>query len=154
MSAVLSFLGGNAFRMLWGEVSTFITKRQEHKYEIERFEQQARLEAAAHTRNLQSMKLQSELGIKEVYVKQEAATEAGELEAWVETVKATTRQTGVAWVDAWNASIRPGFATMAAIAMAAEIVALGVELNEWHVNVFSAAVGIFLADRQLTKRGK
>jgi len=154
VSAILSFLGGNAFRMLWGEVSSYVTRRQEHKYELERQVAQERAAASAHERNLASMRLQSELGIKEVVVRSEAATEAGELEAWVATVKATTTPTGVAWVDAWNASIRPGFATLAGVAMICEIVVAGFVLSEWHMNVLSAAVGIFLADRQLTKRGK
>lgn len=153
MSALLSFLGGSAFRMVWGEVSHFITARQEHKQELERLEQQGRLDAAAHERNMTAMRVQSELGIKEVVVRAEAATDAGELDAWVETVKATTRQTGVAWVDAWNASIRPAVATAALVAMFLDI-ALNQRLTPWHVEVFSAALGLYLADRGLAKRGK
>lgn len=154
MSAILSFLGGNAFRMLWGEVAGYMTKRQDHKYELERLSRQAELEAATHERNMRALEVQHRLGIEQIYVQQEADTAAGELEAWVETVKATTRQTGVAWVDAWNAAIRPGVATIAVLVMVLEIIALGFVLNDWHVSVFSAALGIFLADRSLAKRGK
>lgn len=153
MSALLSFLGGSAFRMVWGEVSHFVTARQEHKQEMERLEQQGRLDAAEHERNMVAMRVQSELGIKEVVVRAEAATDAGELDAWVETVKSTTRQTGVAWVDAWNASIRPAVATAALVAMFLDI-ALNKRLTPWHVEVFSAALGLYLADRGLAKRGK
>jgi hypothetical protein len=153
MSALLSFLGGSAFRMVWGEVSHFFTARQEHKYELERLEQQGRLDAATHERNLKAMSLQHELGIKEIYVQQEAATAAGELDAWVTVVKSTTTKTGVAWVDAWNQSIRPGVATIAVVAMLIEIALLG-RLTEWHHEVFGAALGLFLADRALAKRGK
>lgn len=154
MSAILSFLGGNAFRMLWGEVAGYMTKRQDHKYELERLAKQADLEAAAHDRNMRALEVQHRLGIEKIYVQQEADTAAGELDAWVETVKATTRVTGVGWVDAWNAAIRPGVATIAVAMMVVEIIALGFVLNDWHVSVFSAALGIFLADRSLAKRGK
>lgn len=154
MSAILSFLGGNAFRMLWGEVAGYMTKRQDHKYELERMAKQADLEAAAHDRNMRAIEVQHRLGIEKIYVQQEADTAAGELDAWVETVKATTRVTGVGWVDAWNAAIRPGVATIAVTMMVVEIIALNFVLNDWHVSVFSAALGIFLADRSLAKRGK
>lgn len=154
MSAILSFLGGNAFRMLWGEVAGYMTKRQDHKYELERLVKQAELEAATHERNMRALEVQHRLGIEKIYVQQEADTAAGELDAWVETVKATTRVTGVGWVDAWNAAIRPGVATIAVLVMVLEIIALGFVLNDWHVSVFSAALGIFLADRSLSKRGK
>lgn len=154
MSALLSFLGGNAFRMVWGEASAWLTKRQDHKYELERMARQEQTDAAAHERNLKSLTTQHELGIKTIYVQQQADTEKGELEAWVATVKATTQITGIRWVDAWNQSIRPGVATIAVIAMVCEIVAASFVLSEWHISVFSAALGIFLADRSLAKRGK
>jgi hypothetical protein len=153
MSALLSFLGGSAFRMVWGEASAFITKRQDHKYELERLQHQERLDAATHERNLAGMRVQHDLGIKEIYVQQEAATAAGELDAWVETVKATGRMTGVAWIDGWNQSIRPAVATAALVAMFIDI-AMNQRLTAWHIEVFSAALGIYLADRTLHKRGK
>lgn len=153
MSALLSFLGGSAFRMVWGEASAFLTKRQDHKYELQRIEHQERIDAAAHARNLAGMRLQSELGIKEIYVQQEAATAAGELDAWVDAVKATSRPTGVLWIDGWNQSIRPAVATAALVAMFLDI-AINRRLTPWHIEVFSAALGIYLADRTLHKRGK
>ena len=41
-SALFSFLGGSVFRMIWGEVSSFIEKRQEHAQEIERMRLQGK----------------------------------------------------------------------------------------------------------------
>ena len=153
MSALLSFLSGSVFRMVWGEASAFLTKRQDHKHEVELLGVQERLAAAAHERNLAGMRLQSDLGIKEVVVRQEANESAGALDAWVDAVKATSRMTGVAWIDGWNQSIRPMVATVAVGAMLTEIVLVGA-LTDWHREVFSAALGIYLADRTLAKRGK
>lgn len=153
MSAILSFLGGSVFRMVWGEVSSFVTKRQDHKYELERLAQQERLDAATHERNLAGMRLQSDLGIKEIVVQREAHEAAGELDAWVNVVQATSKPSGVAWIDGWNQGIRPMVASVAIVAMFIEIWLLG-RLTEWHYQVFSAALGIYLADRTLAKRGK
>lgn len=153
MSALLSFLGGSAFRMVWGEVSHYISTKQEHKHEIERTEQQGRLDAATHARNMEALRVQHQLGIEQIHVKAEAATESGQLDAWVDAVKATSRMTGVKWIDGWNQSIRPAVATVAVGAMLVEIYLVG-SLTEWHHEVFSAALGIYLADRTLSKRGK
>lgn len=153
MSAILSFLGGSVFRMVWGEVSHSLTKKQDHKHEVELLGVQERISAATHERNLAGLKLQSDLGIKEVIVRQEAHEAAGELDAWVDAVKATSRMTGVKWIDGWNQSIRPMVATVAVGAMLVEIYLVG-SLTEWHHEVFSAALGIYLADRTLSKRGK
>ena len=68
-SALFSFLGGSVFRMIWGEVSSFIEKRQEHAQEIERMRLQGDLDDKEHARNMEALRVQSELGIKEVQVK-------------------------------------------------------------------------------------
>lgn len=153
MSALLSFLGGSAFRMFWGEVASFLTKRQEFKQEIELTKLQGQLAKELHERNLEALRVQNELGIKEIYVKQEAATNAGELDAWIETVNATHKATGIRWVDAWNQSIRPLIATMAILSIVAELIILG-HLTDFHREVFGAALGLFIADRSLSHRGK
>ncbi len=153
MSALLSFLGGSAFRMIWGEVSAYATKYQDHKQEKELLTLQQQAEASTHQRNLESLKVQSELGIKKIYVEHQAAVDEGELDAWIAASKATQGKSGILWIDGWNQSIRPGVATIAIMAMVVEIVLLG-SLTDWHKEVFSAALGLFLADRSLTKRGK
>ena len=65
MLTILSFLGGNAFRLIFGEIVSFFQKKQEQQQELERMRLQGDLEAAAHTRNLESLRLQSELGVKD-----------------------------------------------------------------------------------------
>jgi hypothetical protein len=153
MSALVSFLGGSAFRMVWGEVSHFLTARQEHKHELERNDQQARLDSAAHARNLEAMRVQSDLGIKSIEAASFAHSSAADDDAFLAAVRATATPSGIRWVDAWNQSIRPGVATVAVAAMLVEIALVGA-LTDWHREVFSAALGLYLADRALAKRGK
>ena len=153
MSALFTFLGGSVFRMLWGEISHWLTERQNHTYEIERMRVQGELEAAQHARNMEAIKVQADLQIEVVKVQAEAAVAGIEAEGWLEAVKATAIKTGVLWVDAWNAMIRPGTATWAIAMISASEFHL-IVLSEFAASVCSAALGIYLADRNLAKRGK
>ena len=55
-TALLSFLGGNVFRLMFGEVVSYLNKRQAHSFEIERLKLQADLDAAQHVRNLDAIR--------------------------------------------------------------------------------------------------
>lgn len=153
MSALLSFLGGSVFRMIFGEVVSFLNKRQDHEFELERIDKQAQVDAAQHERMTAMVKLQADMGVKVIEAKSEAAI--GELEAqgWLSAVNAVGKQIGVVWLDAWNASIRPGVATWSVVMMTlAEFGAF--HLSDNATSVCSAALGIYLAERSLFKRGK
>lgn len=153
LSALLSFLGGSVFRMIWGEVSSLVNKKQDHAHEIERMRLQADLEAAQHARNLEAIRVQAELGVKVIEAQSHAAVDAMEAEGWLEAVKATGRKVGIAWVDAWNAVIRPGVATWAIFMLTCNEFGVFVITDET-ASVCFAALGIYLADRTLGKRGK
>jgi hypothetical protein len=153
ISAILSFLGGSAFRMVWGEVASFLNRRQEHAQELDRMRLQGEMDAAQHARNLESIRVQADLGVKTIQVQAAAESAGMETEAWLAAVRATGRSIGVAWVDAWNASIRPGVATWAVVMLSAEAATL-VALSEGAASVCYAALGLYLADRALAKRGK
>lgn len=153
IAALFSFFGGSVFRMLWGEISHFITQAQDQKQEIERMRVQEEIAAAQHARNLQSMKWQSDLGIKTIEVQSEAKVSELEAEGWVEAVKGTTQKIGIAFVDAWNAIIRPSVATWAIVMITLAEFKI-IVLTEFAASIASAALGIYLADRNLAKRGK
>jgi len=153
MSALLSFLGGSAFRMVWGELSAHWTKKQDHEHEVERMHLQGELDAAQHARNLEAIKVQAEIGVKVIQVQADADIARTEAEGWVEAIKGTTKTVGIAFVDAWNAVIRPGVATWSVIMMTLGEFAL-VNLSENTISICSAALGIYLAERNLMKRGK
>jgi hypothetical protein len=154
ITALLSFLGGNVFRMIFGEVISFLSQRQDHTQEVERMRLQAELDAAQHDRNQVAIKTQAELGVKTIQVQAEAAIGQIEADGWLEAVKATAIKTGIAWVDAWNAAIRPSVATWSVIMLTlAEIGAIH-SLSENVTAICSCALGIYLADRSLMKRGK
>lgn len=153
ISALISFLGGSVFRMLWGEISAWLTKAQDHKHELDRMHLQAELDRSQHERQLESLKVQAALGVKTIQVQAEAAINELETQGWLEAVRGTTKATGVAWVDAWNATIRPAVATWAVVMMTAGEFGLMI-LSENTLAITGAALGIYLADRGLMKRGK
>jgi hypothetical protein len=152
-SALFSFFGGTAFRMIWGELSSFFNKKQDHANEMDRMEFQAKQDALEHERNLESISLQADLGVKTIQVQAQSAIGQIETEGWLEAIKATSKPSGIPWIDGWNATIRPAVATWAIF-----IITLGefavIVLSPTAISVASAALGLYLADRTLMKRGK
>jgi len=153
MGGLISFIGGSAFRLICGEISHYFTASQEHKQEIERM-QLANTEAAAqHARNIESLKLQNDLDVKIVHVKSEAAIDEIDADGRNEVVKSTARVIGIAWIDAWNASIRPALATWAVIMLTLSDFGV-ITISAFVVEVAGSILGVYVADRQLMKRGK
>ncbi len=156
MGGVFAFLGGSAFRMIWGELSAAWTKHQDHKQELQLLERQERADAAAHTRNLEALRVQHDLGIKVIEANVVAHANNVETDAWATAVDAASGKykSGVAWVDGWNQGIRPAGATLALLMILAEVVALGFMIPEGTVSVLYAFLGLYVADRSLKHRGK
>lgn len=153
ISALISFLGGSIFRTLWGEISTWVTARQDHAHEIERMRLQGDLDAAAAARNLDAIKVQAGLGVQVIRVQAEADVDRIEADGWLAAVKGTTTATGVWFVDLWNGAIRPAVATWSIAMISGHYLRWWVlDDNGW--SVCGAALGIYLADRALFKRGK
>lgn len=153
-SAIFSFLGGSAFRMIWGEVSSWINKKLEHEQEMERLTQQEQFAAAQHARNLEAIKVQADMQVKVIEVQAQSAMDQIDAQTFLEGVKATVTRTGIKWVDAWNQTIRPGVATWAVVLLSLEAFALIGAIQGGTREVCYAALGLFLADRTLAKRGK
>jgi len=155
MGGVGSFLGGAAFRMVWGEVSAYFTKRQEHKFELERLNLMGRLDADKHGRDMESIRIQADMQVKVIEVAAQGEVDKISASAWAEAVKATTTSTGSWVIDSWNAAIRPLGATWAiAMLSANEFGWLSSPVSATTAEVLFAFLGLFVADRTLGKRGK
>lgn len=154
IATILSFFGGTVFRMLWGEISAWVTSRQDHKHEIERLRLQAEIDAAQHARTQESIKLQHELGVQTIRVQGEV--DVGKLDADIfgRVVDLTGKATGIYWVDLWNGIIRPMLATLCMLLWTLHLYRHNWTLDEQGWSLVGAALGIFVADRTLFKRGK
>ena len=90
MSAILSFLGGSAFRLIWEFISDFLKAKQEHAQQLDILRLQGEIDAANHARKIESIKLQADLGVREIAVKAEADMGRIEMEGWAGAVKRKT----------------------------------------------------------------
>lgn len=154
IEALFSFLGGSVFRMIWGEVSAWYNKKQDHAHEMERLEQQARLEDLAHQRMQATLTLQHELGIQMVAAKAEADVATAEAAAFAKVMDSAFKPTGWAVVDIWNGVIRPSAATIALALWVLKLNHQGWKMDEWDVTLAGTVLGFFFADRSLGKRNK
>lgn len=154
ITSIISFLGGSVFRMLFGDISAWLTKRQDHAQELDRMRLQAESDAAAHSRNLETIKVQADAGVKVIEMQSSSGVKSIETDAWLEAVKGTTKTIGVTWIDAWNGVIRPAVATWAVAVITLHYYHAGWVLDDNGWGLCGAALGIYLADRALFKRNK
>lgn len=154
LEALFSFLGGSVFRMIWGEVSAWYNKRQDHAFELERLRLQTEIDDRAHQRNQEALRLQSELGLQMVAAKAEADVATEEAEAFRTAMQNAFKPTGYAFVDIWNGIIRPSAATIALVLWWLKLYGQNWKMDEWDVALVGMVLGFFFADRSLSKRAK
>jgi len=154
LSALFSFLGGSVFRMVWGEISSFVNKRQEHQQEVERMRLQIELDDRAHQRNQEALQLQATLGIKTIQAQAESNVLTEEAQAFTTAMANAMKPTGIHWVDAWNGIIRPAAATIALALWAMKLVHQNFMMQDYDMEITGVVLGFFFADRSLGKRGK
>lgn len=153
-SALFTFLGGTAFRLIFGEVVAFFNKAQDHKYEVERLKLQGEMDAAASARQLEAIRVQADLGVQTIRVQGEQAVAKAEADAFLEAVKLTGEKSGFWVIDAWNSAIRPLMATEVLILITLYYHSVGWQLDNRGWELAGAILGLFVADRSLFRRGK
>jgi hypothetical protein len=153
-SLLFSFLGGSAFRMIWGEISHMLTARQEQAHEVERLRLQGELDAAQHARNLESIRVQAELGVKTIQVQAEADLGRVDAQGFYDAVRDLNKPSGLWFVDGWNGIVRPATATVVLWLWILALYRSGWVMAEWDKELAGAVLGFFFASRELTKRGK
>ena len=154
IEALFSFLGGSVFRMVWGEVSAWYNRKQEHKHEIERLRLQTEIHDRNHQRNLEALRLQNDLGIKTIEARAEADVATTEAAAFARVMESAFKPTGYAFVDVWNGVIRPSAASIALGLWVLKLNAQNWTMAEWDITLAGTVLGFFFADRSLGKRGK
>jgi hypothetical protein len=153
-AALFSFLGGSVFRVIWGELSTWVTAKQDHQHEIERMRLQAELDAGQHTRSMESIRLQAELGVQTIRVKGESEDAQIELQGWSSAVAKSMTPTGIFVVDFWNGIIRPLAASIAIFLWVTALNAQGWKMGDWDKELVGVILGFFFASRMMSKAGK
>jgi hypothetical protein len=150
MGAILSFLGGSAFRFLIGSVTDFLQKRQDHLHEIERMKLEEVAAQAASDRQIAMIRLQSDLKTGEIKLAGEAAVNLAEAQAFVTAQATMNVSTGIKLIDAWNGSIRPAAASLALALWFMKLLKAAFALTAWDENLVASILGYF-ADRHIGK---
>lgn len=140
--------------MIWGEVSSFINKQQDHSQEIERMQLQKDLDDAAHARDIETLKLQNQLGLQTIQAQGEAAVSAEEAKAFTTAMADAFKPTGYPAVDVWNGVIRPAAATIVLGLWIAKLWTQKGVMDDWDTTLAGTILGFFFADRSLAKRNK
>lgn len=153
-SALFSFLGGSVFRMLWGEISAFFKAKQEHAQEMERMRLQMELEDKRAEQDRERIKLQHDLGVKEIQVAGDVEIAKSEATAFMEAMKDANKKTGILFVDIWNGVIRPSYATLALALWAFKVYTQNFKMDDFDIGMLAVIAGFYFADRSLSKRGK
>ena len=153
LEALLSFLGGSVFRMIWGEMSAWYTKKQDHEFEQARMQLQAELDDRAHQRMQEALRLQSELGIKTIEAQAQSHIDQVEADAFTEAMKSAFQPTGITFVDAWNGLIRPAAATIVLVLWCLKLNEQHFVMQDWDLSLAGVVLGFFFANRALG-RGK
>lgn len=151
-SALFSFLGGSVFRMIWGEVSEYINKRQDHKHEVEFMQIQMQMDERRAEIEFQRMKTASDLGIKEIEAKSDAEVEAKDADAFIAAMATVTAKTGNWFIDGWNGCIRPAAATTALLLWWFCLYTQGFILTEWDKELVGVILGFYFAHRVFASR--
>ena len=152
--ALLSFLGGSAFRLLWGDISGWISARQNHAHEMAMATLQAKFEAEAFTRQQEAIKAQHDMKVEVIRVQGEIDLDKLDGQIFGKGVDATMSQTGIWIVDFLNGMIRPLLAIECMALWSFHLYNSGWKLDDNGWSLVGAALGIFVADRSLMKRGK
>lgn len=147
LGGLLSFLGGSAFRMVWGAFSSWLEKRQEIQRELALMKAQSEFEGARWQRQQDGLRLQADLGVKLIDAKRDADVATSEAEGWSRAVVDHLKPVGIYAVDLWNGVIRPGAATIALAMWVLSLYDQGWKLGPWDREIIGVVLGFFFASR-------
>lgn len=149
MSGLLSFLGGTAFRWLFGELIGFFKARQEHQQEIERMRLSLEQDAQRHQWQQEAIAAHAAAGVKVIEAQAQAAAGAAADAAFLAAVQGVGQASMRAdWIGAWNAAIRPALATVGILLLVGQSLAPAhVVLSALVLELICAVLGVFVGER-------
>ena len=146
---ILSFLGGTAFRWLFGELLGYLKARDEHARELAMLQLQHAQDRERHEWQQEAIQAQAAAGVKVIEAQAMAHTQAAADDAFLAAVAGVnTAGQRADWIGAWNAAIRPGLATVGILLLVGNAVAPSyVTLSPLLVELICAVLGVFVGER-------
>ena len=120
LETLLGTLFGGAFRLA-PEVLKWIDRKDERAHELAMFDKQ-----------LEADKLKGDQALAQINAQADANIGAAEVQAIIEATKAQATQTGIKWVDALNALVRPLLAMQWLILLWPAVIVAGFTLAIQH----------------------
>jgi hypothetical protein len=152
-SALLTFLGSAAFRLLISFFMDRLKDWQEYGFEQGRIRLQAELEALAAKRELESLAMQKDLGIDVIRAERSNELYLEDLTSFNKATDNVYKETGHWTLDIWNSSVRPLLACTCIAAWVFHIIMNNGTLNAWDLELISATLGVFVGTR-ITQTGR
>jgi len=148
MGGLLSFLGGTAFRWLFGELFGYLKEKQEHAQELERMRLTMEQDAQRHQWQQEAIAAQAAAGVKVIEARTEASARAMSDQMLLTTMQSMGTPSGIKWIDGFNALIRPELAQVSIILLVCNAFwPQHVVLTGLVGEVVCAALGLFLGGR-------
>lgn len=148
MAGIFSFLGGTAFRWLFGELIGFFKAKQEHAQEIERMRLSHDQDNDRHKWQQEAIAAQAAAGVKVIEAQAEASAHAMADQMLLTTMETMGKPSGIQWIDGFNALIRPELAQVSIILLVASAIwPKDIVLTGIVGEVVCAALGLFLGGR-------
>ena len=147
MGGLLSFLGGTAFRWLFGEALDYLKRRQELANELELMRLSHEQDRDKHQWQQEAIAAHAAAGVKVIEAQAQASREQIADQAFLAAVQGVnTASQRKDWIGAWNAAIRPFLATVAIISLFGESMGWMV-LSALFAEVCCAVLGVFVGER-------
>ena len=148
ISGLFSFFGGTAFRWILGEVLGFFKAKQEHEHEMAMLALTFDQDKQRHEWQRAAIEAQAAAGVR-VIEAQADATARGAADAMMLTaMEQIGKPSGVAWIDGFNAFIRPELAQVSILLIAGHAIWPDVVRLEGVVlEVVCAVLGLFVGGR-------
>lgn len=158
MLELLGMLGGGVFRLV-PFVIDFFKQRQDQSHELAMSELQLKIDEARAKQAIDMANAQAQIALNQ-----------GEMDAWAEAIKAQSKSTGVGWIDAISASVRPvltyywvvglyGSAKVIQVIVASQTgqplsAYVPILITEFDRTVIGSMLSFWFVDRSLRKIGK
>lgn len=148
ITGLFSFFGGTAFRWLFGEVLGFLKAKQEHAHEVALMSLSFDQDKQRHEWQQAAIAAHAAAGVQVIEAQAEATARGAADTMMLTAIEQIGRPSGIAWVDAWNAVIRPLLATVAIILVAGQAVAPEhIVLQGVVLEVVCGILGLFIGGR-------
>jgi hypothetical protein len=151
---ILSFLGGTAFRWLFGEIIGFVKEREERKRELEMMRLNHEQDKDKHQWQQEAIAAHAAAGVKVIEAKRQSDESAAADDAFLKAIEGVnTASDRKDWIGAWNASIRPFLATVGILLLIGNTVAPTVfVISALVMEVICGVLGVFVGER-IRQRG-